>query len=142
MPILNAVAIKHVLDDVSSQAGRRNNLSIYKKPEPLSPPSILTEWVAEDIIRIHPNLGFRSAVSLLSNKVHHNPAFVTPAMAEQAVVQTAPGGRRMHSILRANNNQNCYKTVTYTFARDKHSHPFISRLKTCGQNHVIGNGNN
>lgn len=50
-----------------------------------SPETVLTDWVADDILKTNPNLGFHGAVSLLSHKVHPSPAFVSPQLVNKII---------------------------------------------------------
>lgn len=60
-----------------------------------SPVSVLTEWVAEDLIARQPQIGFRKAISLLSNTVVPSPTIILPSNAGNGSISTA------------NINQNC-----------------------------------
>jgi len=41
-----------------------------------TPSGLLSEWVVEDMLAFNPQIGYRSAVSLLSNKLVHSPMIV------------------------------------------------------------------
>lgn len=60
-----------------------------------SPATVLTEWVAEDLIAYQPQIAFRKAISLLSNKVVPSPTIILPSNAGNGSRSTA------------NINQNC-----------------------------------
>ncbi|XP_045193475.2 titin homolog isoform X2 [Mercenaria mercenaria] len=65
-----------------------------------SPVTVLTEMVAEDLLRSQPQIGFRNAISLLSNKVVPSPTLILPPKGANGCKTSA------------NKNQNC--NVVYT----------------------------
>ena len=101
-----------------------------------SPESVLTEWVADDILKASPNLGFHGAVSLLSHKVHPSPAFVSPQLVNKIINnqsnKTPTLNNQSDKTPTLNTNQNstiptmpkCYRTAKLPYT---HRKPTVSQ---------------
>ncbi|XP_052231981.1 uncharacterized protein LOC127845222 isoform X2 [Dreissena polymorpha] len=66
LPCLSPATVRKVLSPISGYTPEDLPDAI---PDPLpttSPSSILTQWVADDILQVNPQIGFRKAISLLS----------------------------------------------------------------------------
>ena len=112
-PCLSPRTLKHHLSLACTDTPS-STLNLNKKKVKESPSSILSEWVAEDILNGNTHIEFRSAVSLLSNKIVRSPSLVSgmPQVLKKTIKNI---GTTSNSLLcPPTNNLNNSCNVMYT----------------------------